>query len=169
MSSEVWRSSDIFHLLRSLYAAKIAALEIYEDRDRGRDPLTAQSAQFYQQGCQMAVQLLLLALGYIPQDFYQAEPDETACRGHGREIWMRPELGNLIASIYDAFTSRTGWFPLDAELANPAWTMRHAGFYDMLIQVLQALSIPPEALEQGRRPTPPPLPRLWVEEDFDEG
>jgi hypothetical protein len=116
----------------------------------------------------MAVQLLLLALGYFPQDFYQAEPDETTRRGHGREIWMRPELGNLIASIYDAFTSRSGLFPLDAELANPAWTMRHAGFYDMLLQVLQALGLPAEALHRDHRAPPSSLPRLWIEEDVDE-
>lgn len=167
MLTELWRSSDLFDLLRSLYTAKMAALQFHGSEEEGSESSPGQSPLFYQQGCQMAVQTLLLALGYLPQDFYQADPDETTRRGRGRELWLRSELGSLIASIYDAFTSPAGWLPQDGAPADPAWTTRHDGFYDMLAQVLQALGLPTEILQQEWQPPPPIEPRIWIGDDTD--
>lgn len=167
MSSEVWRSSDLFNLLRSLYAAKIAAVQAGSAAE-GPDPLTSRPSFFYQQGCQMAVQALLLAFGHSPPDFYQAEPDETMRRGYGRELWMRADLANLIVSLYDAFTSRTDWRAEESEFEASVWQMRNAGFYDFFVQLLQALGISATALDRSGWPTHDSLPRFWVEENADE-
>lgn len=168
MLSEVWRSSDLFDLLRSLYAAKVTAVQVSGDEVQDQDPFTERAAHFYRQGCEMAVQALLLALGHSPQDFYQADPDEVSRRGYGRDLWMRADLGNLIVSLHDAFTSRTNGLAQDSESAEAAWQMRNAGFYDFLVQVLQALGISASALDPSGRPATPPRPRFWIEENTDE-